>query len=101
MNTTDNSYMDENRLMDVREVPCSIKHGLILKTWRELPVGGFFILRNGHDPLPLRYQIEAEYPGALNWEYVARGPEDVSVRLTKIKDTMPVTGVEPACCGGH
>ena len=92
--------MDENRLMDVREVPCSIKHGLILKTWRELPVGGFFILRNGHDPVPLRYQIEAEFPGALQWEYVARGPEDVSVKLTKLADVAPV-GETPASCTGH
>ena len=95
-----NTYMDENRLMDVREVPCSIKHGLILKTWRELPVGGFFILRNGHDPVPLRYQIEAEFPGALQWEYVARGPEDVSVKLTKLAEVAPV-GETPVSCGEH
>ena len=100
MNTTNtmNTYMDENRLMDVREVPCSIKHGLILKTWRELAVGEFFILRNGHDPVPLRYQIEAEFPGALQWEYVARGPEDVSVKLTKLAEVAPV-GQTPTSCG--
>jgi uncharacterized protein (DUF2249 family) len=92
--------MDENRLMDVREVPCSIKHGLILKTWRELPVGGFFILRNGHDPLPLRYQIEAQFPGALQWDYVERSPEAVSVRLTKVSDVACV-GEDPASCSGH
>ena len=40
--------------MDVRPIPCSIKHGLILKTWRELPVGDYFILLNDHDPVPLR-----------------------------------------------
>jgi uncharacterized protein (DUF2249 family) len=84
MNTPLNQYLDENRVMDVREVPCSIKHGLILQTWRELAVGESFTLRNGHDPVPLRYQIEAEFPGALRWEYVARAAEDVSVKLTKI-----------------
>ena len=96
-----NPYMDENRLMDVCEVPCSIKHGLILKTWRELPVGGFFILRNGHDPVPLRSQIEAEYPGALQWEYVDRAPQYVSVKLTKLKEVTPSAGAPAAACGSH
>ena len=101
MVTTTNPYLDENRLMDVREVPCSIKHGLILRTWQELAVGEFFILRNGHDPVPLRYQIEAEYPGALSWEYVARGPEDVQVKLTKIKAVTPAAVAPADVCSGH
>jgi len=84
MNTPLNRYLDENRVMDVREIPCSIKHGLILQTWRDLAIGESFTLRNGHDPMPLRYQIEAEHPGALSWEYVTHAPDDVSVKLTKI-----------------
>jgi uncharacterized protein (DUF2249 family) len=71
--------------MDVRPIPCSIKHGLILKTWRDLPVGSFFILLNDHDPVPLRYQFAAEFPGAFTWEYLEQGPEDYRVKITKTK----------------
>ena len=85
-------------MLDVREVPCSIKHGLILKTYLELPVGDYFVLRNGHDPVPLRYQFEAEFPGTFTWEYAHQRPDDVGVKITKLK---PVLGTEdiPHCCG--
>ena len=96
-----NDYMDANGVMDVREVPCSIKHGLIMQTWRDLPVGESFTLRNGHDPVPLRYQIEAEYPGALQWEYVARTAEDVTVKLTKLRDVACAVSQPATSCGSH
>ncbi|MDR3378618.1 MAG: DUF2249 domain-containing protein, partial [Verrucomicrobiae bacterium] len=56
-------------VMDVRELPCSIKHSLIVKTWQELPVGGHFILLNGHDPVRLREQFSAQWPGTCAWQY--------------------------------
>jgi len=100
MNTTEIPVIGPDKVMDVRFTPCSIKHGVILQNWRELPVGEHFTLRNGHDPVPLRYQIEAQYPDTLRWEYVSRAAEDVSVKLTKIKETLPV-GETPSACGGH
>jgi uncharacterized protein (DUF2249 family) len=84
-NTT--SPVDNNKVMDVRPIPCSIKHGLILKTWRDLAVGDYFILLNDHDPVPLRYQFQAEFPGMCQWEYLEQGPEDFRVRITKLKVT--------------
>lgn len=81
--------LDENKVMDVRPIPCSIKHGLILKTWQDLPVGDFFILLNDHDPVPLWYQFQAEWPGAFQWDYVERGPEDFRVKITKVRGTNP------------
>jgi uncharacterized protein (DUF2249 family) len=101
MTTENQDDMDANRVMDVREVPCSIKHGLILQTWRDLPVGGSFVLRNGHDPVPLRYQIEAEYPGSLQWDYVARAADDVSVKLTKVRETAGPAVAFTSSCGSH
>ncbi len=44
--------IDKDKVMDVRPIPCSVKHGLILKTWQELPLGDHFILLNDHDPVP-------------------------------------------------
>ena len=85
MNTQLPSVIGADKVMDVRPIPCSVKHGLILKTWRELPVGDHFVLLNDHDPAPLRYQFEAEFPGAFTWEYVERGPEDFRIKLTKLQ----------------
>jgi uncharacterized protein (DUF2249 family) len=94
--------VDKDNVMDVRPIPCSIKHGLILKTWRELPLNGFFILLNDHDPIPLRYQFEAEFGGCFSWDYVERGPEDFRVKITK---TQPLPaerpGASPCGCSGH
>ncbi len=100
-NTT--SLLDENKVMDVRPIPCSIKHGLILKTWRELPVGDHFILLNDHDPVPLRYQFEAEFPGTFNWEYVERGPYDFRVKFTKLKPLPDTVSASPSTygCSAH
>ena len=83
--TTQTSLLDTNNVMDVRPIPCSIKHGLILRTWFELPVGGHFILLNDHDPVPLRYQFAAEFNDAFTWEYLERGPRDFRVKISKVK----------------
>ena len=71
--------------MDVRPIPCTIKHGLIIKTWQELPVGEHFILLNDHDPIPLHYQFSAEYPDAFSWDYLEKGPSDFRVKITRLK----------------
>jgi uncharacterized protein (DUF2249 family) len=91
MKTQTESIIGQDKVMDVRPIPCSIKHGLILKTWFNLPVGDYFILLNDHDPVPLRYQFEAEFPGAHKWEYVQRGPDEFRVRISKV---APVDAVE-------
>ena len=51
--------------MDIRAIPCSIKHGLVLRTWLELPVGDHFILHNDHDPLRMQNQFAAQWPGTF------------------------------------
>src|SRR5262245_19549874 len=97
MNKTIESLIDNQRVIDVRPIPCSIKHGLILKTWRELPVGDFFILLNDHDPVPLRYQFLAEFPAAFSWDYLERGPEDFRVKITKVRELPEPAGATSAC----
>jgi uncharacterized protein (DUF2249 family) len=87
-----------DKVMDVRSIPCSVKHGLIIQTFLELPVGDYFILCNGHDPKPLYYQFSAEWPGTFTWDYVLKEPEEVRVRITKIKN---VTVDQPVGSGKH
>ena len=71
-------------VMDVRPIPCSTKHKLILERWRSLRVGESFILLNDHDPVPLYYQFSAQWPGLFRWEHLQRGPEEFRVRITKL-----------------
>lgn len=86
--------------MDVRPIPCSIKHDLIIKNWLDLAVGDYFVLLNDHDPVPLYYQFAAQWPGAFTWEHLAKGPE-FRVRITKLKPTSHPADAVPECCGGH
>jgi uncharacterized protein (DUF2249 family) len=85
MNTSNKYSIGSDRILDVREIPCSIKHGLILQSFRDLAVGEHFILVNGHDPVPLYYQFSAEWPGTFAWEHQLRAPEETRVKVTKVK----------------
>ena len=98
MITSSNPILDHNKVMDVRPIPCSIKHGLILQTWFNLPVGDYFVLLNDHDPVPLRYQFQAEFPDAFTWDYLERGPEDFRVKITKVAEVRKLDLASP--CGG-
>lgn len=101
--TSTHSLIGPDKVMDVRPIPCSIKHGLIIRTWRELPVGDHFILLNDHDPVPLRYQFAAEWPDSFTWEYVEKGPEDFRVKITKLRQTESgIAAVSPISgCSAH
>jgi uncharacterized protein (DUF2249 family) len=102
MITQSNSALDHDHVMDVRPIPCSIKHGLILKTWYELPVGDYFILLNDHDPVPLRYQFAAEFGEAFRWEYLERGPENFRVKISKVQPLSEGAGASlSGGCPGH
>jgi uncharacterized protein (DUF2249 family) len=102
MNTTfiPEKLIDPNRVMDMRAIPCSVKHGLIIRTWLNLPVGGHFILVNGHDPVPLFYQFSAQWPDTFTWEHLSKNPEEVRVKITKLKDTATKHSPEH-CCAAH
>jgi len=89
-----------DKVMDVRPIPCSIKHGLILRTWAELPVGDHFILLNDHDPVPLYYQFAAQWPGAFEWKHLVKGPNEFRVKITKLKALEQAAGEPASCCGG-
>lgn len=95
MNTNEEIVIGPDRVLDVRDVPCSIKHGLIIRTWLEMPVGQHFILVNGHDPVPLQYQFSAEWPEAFAWEHLVKQPEEVRVKITKLRAT---SAAAPAHC---
>ena len=75
--------MSETRELDVREIVPRVRHPLIFSTFDELKSGDSFVLVNDHDPKPLYYQFEAERHDQFQWEYVATGPEEWQVRITR------------------
>lgn len=103
MKTTDSSeiILNADKVMDVRAIPCAIKHGLIIKQWQELPVGDHFILLNDHDPVPLYNQFSAQWPDTFTWQQLLKSPEEVRVKITKLKPLAAPVGPVAEGCGGH
>lgn len=90
------------KIFDVRAIPCTVKHGLILDRWHDLAVGDYFVLKNDHDPVPLRYQFEAEFPDAFVWEHLEKGPAVYQVRITKLAEpSNQGTAIAKSTCGCH
>lgn len=75
--------MSETRELDVRDVAPRVRHPLIFSTFDGLQAGESFVLVNDHDPKPLYYQFEAERHDQFRWEYLATGPEEWQVRITR------------------
>ncbi len=67
--------------LDVRTIVPRERHPLIFETFDALSAGASFELINDHDPKPLYYQLQAERPGQLDWEYLEQGPEVWRVRV--------------------
>jgi len=99
-NVTAPKLIDSSKVMDVRLIPCSIKHGLIIKNWMDLAVGDHFILLNDHDPVPLYYQFSAEWPGTFTWEHLVKGPTEFRVKIKKLNPTPNPSEVSE-CCESH
>jgi len=95
------TLMAPDHILDVRLIPCSVKHGLIIRTWLELPVGDHFILLNDHDPVPLYYQFAAQWPEAFTWEHLVEGPDKVRVKITKLRPVADTGQIVLASCGYH
>ena len=71
--------------LEVRHLPPAQRHQVIFERFNALGEGGSFVLVNDHDPKPLYYQLVAEYPVTLIWEYREQGPEVWRVRMGKAK----------------
>jgi uncharacterized protein (DUF2249 family) len=77
---TEEDVMKELNVMTI--VPRD-RHPLIFKTFDDMEKGGAFILVNDHDPKPLYYSFLHEREGLFGWEYLAEGPEEWKVRISK------------------
>jgi uncharacterized protein len=70
--------------LDLRQLPPPQRHEQIMLAWNALEPGEILRLTNDHDPKPLRYQFQAEYPDNYTWEYEQSGPVDWVVKLGRI-----------------
>jgi len=88
-NSTEGAKMDSDTTrdapieLDVRPIPPRDKHSTIFQVFGGLEPGESFVLINDHDPLPLRYQFEAEHTDRFGWEYVEQGPEVWRVQISR------------------
>jgi uncharacterized protein (DUF2249 family) len=76
--------MDENEI-DVRSLVPAQRHRKIFQLVEELAPGASFVLVNDHDPKPLYYQLEAEYPRQFSWTYLEQGPAAWRVQIGRLR----------------
>lgn len=60
--------------LDVRLIPHDRRHDIIFTCLEHLKQDQQLQLIVDHDPLPLRYQTEALWPGQYTWKYLQAGP---------------------------
>jgi uncharacterized protein (DUF2249 family) len=73
-------------VIDVRDLVPAKRHEKIFQLVNQLAPGTSFILVNDHDPKPLYYQLEAEYPKQFSWTYLERGPEAWRVQIGRLAE---------------
>lgn len=77
------SHSASPNVIDVRSLIPAQRHAKIFELVGGLKPGTAFVLVNDHDPKPLYYQLEAEYPKQFSWTYLERGPEVWRVEIGK------------------
>jgi uncharacterized protein (DUF2249 family) len=73
----------DDPVLDVREVPHSIRHATVFGAFDAVSEGGTLVLLAPHDPIPLLHQLNERVSGRLEVAYEQRGPEAWRLRLTK------------------
>jgi Uncharacterized conserved protein len=79
--------------LDVRALPPRERHERIFESIDALKTGDTLRLVNDHDPLPVRYQLDATRPGQVVWQSVESGPQQWAVDITsraRVVDARPM-----------
>jgi len=76
--------MAEPVVIDVRSIPKPQRHPLIFAALDTIQVGASLVVKNDHNPIPLRGQVEAFYAGEFEWKYLEAGPEVFRLCFTRI-----------------
>lgn len=70
--------------LDVRTIAHGARHEIIFGKLHALALGERLFIVNDHDPKPLRYQLDAAWPGMFDWAYVAAGPQVWRIEVTRL-----------------
>jgi uncharacterized protein (DUF2249 family) len=81
---SDTSAQSKISEIDVRSLVPAQRHAKIFQLVGDLSPGSSFVLINDHDPKPLYYQLEAEYPKTFSWTYLERGPQVWRVEIGRL-----------------
>lgn len=83
-------------IIDVRQIPPSQRHDLIIQHFESLPIGAWFDLHSDHEPLPLKQQFQALWPGQFDWDVLEGGPQQWRLRIGRRPAGKSCCG----CCSG-
>lgn len=95
MNTT---LASTTATLDVRAIAPIERHRLIFDRLAALPAGEALQLVNDHDPVPLRLQIDKQWPGQFECTYLDKGPDSWRLEIRKV--AKPVPANSGSCCSG-
>ena len=60
--------------------------------------GKSVLITSDHDPRPLHYQLETNFPGQFGWDYLEQGPEVWRVEIDRLEDHG---GCDCSCGADH
>ena len=80
--------------LDVRTLPPPKKHATIHELLEGLAPGDTLRIINDHDPRPLRYELEHDYPDSFQWTYLESGPQTWRVDIAKTRAFAVTPGFE-------
>jgi uncharacterized protein (DUF2249 family) len=71
--------------VDVRTVAPRERHPRIFGMLGTLRAGSSMLITSDHDPRPLHYQFERNFPGEFRWDYLEEGPEVWRVEIARLE----------------
>lgn len=69
--------------LDVRVIPGSQRHPHIFGVLQGLGMGESLIIKNDHDPVPLRHQVDNYFEGEFDWKYLEEGSQVFRLCFTR------------------
>ena len=70
--------------IDVRPIPKPQRHPLIFAEMEKLNVGESVVVKNDHNPIPLRGQVKELFAGEFEWSYLEEGSDVFRLCFTRI-----------------
>ena len=73
------------RVIDVRDIPPQHRHAMIFQLFEHLGPQDSLRLVVDHNPLRLRFLLEASFGSRCDWAYLEQGPDVWQVRLRHLR----------------